>query len=256
MRGLPQHTLSTFALSLALLALPAAAQQPTSDAQLQADVQHQLNKKQFRDVHAQVQNGTVTLTGSVSVLADKLDAVKRVDKTHEAAAIHDEITVNAAEVSDQQLYNKLGKALAFDRSGYPSFPFNAITLEVHDGVAVVGGEVVEPVDKDSAIGLVANTPGVRGLVDHLKVAPVSPMDWGIRRAEYQAVYGSSVATKYAVDPGKPIRIVVDNGHVALTGVVLNQGDKDILGLRANGVPGVFSVANDLQVQGRGAETTR
>lgn len=246
----------SFTLALAaLLALPMAAQEP-NDARLQSDVQHQLNKKQFRDVHAQIGNGVVTLTGTVNVLADKLDAEKRVRKTHEASSINNQITVNTGEVSDQQLQAKLGKALAFDRQGYPSYPFNAITLQVHNGVAEIGGEVVDPVDKESAISLVANTPGVRDLVDHLKVAPLSPMDWQIRRAMYQAVYGASVSSKYAIDPGKPIRIVVDNGHVILTGVVISQGDKEIIGQRANGVPGVFSVANDLQVAGQGGERTR
>ncbi len=246
--------LRMLALSALFLTLPALAQTP--DHQLQADVQHQLNKKQFRDIRAQVAGVVVTLTGSVNVLADKLDAVKRVQKTHEAASIQDEITVNTPNVPDEQLLNKLGKALAFDRQGYPSYPFNAIGLQVHDGVAAVGGEVVEPVDKDSAIGIVVNTPGVRGLIDHLKVAPVSPNDWAIRRAEFQAVYGSSVSTRYAVDPAKPIRILVDNGHVTLVGTVLNTGDREIIGMRANSVPGVFSVKNDLQVQGQGGETTR
>lgn len=243
----------TLALSVLFCALPAVAQAP--DAQLQADVQHQLNKKQFRDVHAQVANSVVTLTGSVNVLADKLDAVKRVDKTHEGSSIQDQITVNTPDVSDEQLENKLGRQLAYDRQGYASYPFNAIGMQVHNGIVEIGGEVVEPVDKDSAISLVTNTPGVRGLVDHLKVAPLSPNDWSIRRAMLQAVYGASVSTKYAVDPAKPIRIVVENGHVTLVGTVANKGDRDLIGIRANSVPGVFSVKNDLQVQGQGSEIT-
>ncbi len=247
-------TRTHFALLPLLLLAPCAFAQ-ASDTQLQADVQHQLNKKQFRDIHAAVANGTVTLTGSVGVLADKLDAVKRIEKTHEAASIQDEISVNTPNVPDEQLTNKLGKQLAYDRQGYPSYPFNAVGLQVHDGVAEVSGEVVEPVDKDSALDIVANTPGVRGLIDHLKVAPVSPNDWAIRRAEFQAVYGSSVSTRYAVDPVRPIRIVVDNGHVTLVGSVLNSGDREILGMRANSVPGVFSVKNDLQVQTQGREVS-
>ncbi len=242
-----------FALCASLVCVPIHAQ-GGNDTQLQTDVQRQFNKKQFRDVHPQIANGVVTLTGTVNLLADKLDAEKRVAKTREAASISNQITVNAGEVSDQQLYNKLGKALLYDRQGYPSYVFNSIGLQVQNGVVALVGEVVEPVDKDSAIGVVANTPGVRGLDDHLKVAPVSPMDWQIRRAMYQAIYGSSVATKYAIDPAKPIRIVVDNGHVTLTGVVTNRGDKEILGMRANSVPNVFSVKNDLQVAGQAAET--
>ena len=229
----------TVLLAALLLAAPTLAQTP-NDGQIQTDTQHQLNKKQFRDIHVEVANGEVTLTGTVNLLADKLDAVKRVDKMHETAAIHDGITVNAADVSDAQLYAKLGRGLAFLREGYASFPFNSILLQVQNGVATIGGQVVEPIDKDDAISLVANTPGVRGLVDHLKVAPLSPNDWAIRRAEYNAVYNTNVSTKYKIDPAQPIRIVVENGHVILTGQVLNKGDRDIIGQRANSVPGVFS----------------
>lgn len=247
--------LATVLLAPLLLAsAPLLAQGPT-DAQLQANVQHQLNKKQFRDIQAQIANGVVTLTGSVTNLADKLDAQKRVDKTHEAASVNNQITVTGPEVPDQQLYNKLGKALAFSREGYPSYPFNAITLQVHNAIAELGGEVVEPVDKDDAVGIVANTPGVKGLIDHLKVAPLSPNDWAIRRAEYRAIYGAPISTQYAIDPAKPIRIVVDNGHVTLVGQVLNTGDKEILFQRANSIPGVFSVTNDLQVPGGGSESS-
>jgi hyperosmotically inducible periplasmic protein len=252
--------MARFTLSLALastLVLSTTAfAQGAPDAQLQADVQHQLSKKQFRDIHATVQNGVVTLTGSVNSLSDKLDAEKRIEKTREAQSINDQITVNGPQVSDQELYNKIAKALAFDRQGYPSFPFNAIIMHVRNGVVELAGEVVEPVDKESAVGVVTNTPGVRGLVDHLKVAPVSPNDWAIRRAMYQAVYGSPVSTKYAIDPGKPIRIVVDNGHVTLVGTVQNTGDRQIIYQRASGVPGAFSVTNDLQVAGQGSESAR
>ncbi len=40
-----------------------------------------------------------------------------------------------------------------------------------------------------------------------------------------------------------------NGNVTLSGVVDNQADKDVANIRANGVPGVFKVANNLQVAG-------
>jgi osmotically-inducible protein OsmY len=76
------------------------------------------------------------------------------------------------------------------------------------------------------------------------------MDNRIRADEYRAIYGYPQFTQYAIDPAKPIRIVVVNGHVILTGVVNNTGDREIAGMRANQVPGVFSVQNDLQVAGQ------
>lgn len=234
-----------------IAALPAARAQRGSDAQIQADAQKQLSNKKFSGVQVQVQNGVVQLTGQVDRYADKADAQKRVEKMHEAASIQNEINVaGGANVSDEQLYQKLGKALAYDRQGYPDFPFNELTLEVHNGVVTVGGVVAQPVAKDSALGLIANTPGVRDVVDHIQVAPVSPMDDRIRAEEYRAVYGTPQLNKYAINPAKPIRIIVVNGHVTLVGVVDDKGDRDIAGIRANGVPGVFSVQNDLQVAGQ------
>jgi osmotically-inducible protein OsmY len=239
------------ALSLAMI-IPAARAQKGSDAQIQADARKQLDNKRFSGVQIQVQGGVVHLTGQVDRYADKLDAQRRVDKMHEAASIRNDITVGGSggNVSDQELYQKLGKALVYDRQGYPEYPFNSLTLQVHNGVVTVGGVVVQPVDKDSALGLIANTPGVRDVVDHIQVAPVSPMDDRIRAAEYRAIYGAPQFTKYAINPAKPIRIVVLNGHVTLTGVVDNAGDRDVAGMRANAVPGVFSVTNDLQVAGQ------
>lgn len=242
--------LATGAFWLAMAA-PVAHAQKGSDAQIQQDAQRQLKDKRFSGVQVQVQNGAVQLTGQVDRYADKADAEKRIDKMHEASSVRNDIRVaGGGNVSDEQLYQKLGKALVYDREGYPTFPFNSITLQVHDGVVTIGGEVVEPADKDSALGLVKNTPGVRDVIDHLQVAPVSPMDNRIREAEYRAIYGSPQFTKYGINPAKPIRIVVMNGHVTLTGVVDSNSDRDQANIRANSVPGVFSVTNDLQVAGQ------
>jgi osmotically-inducible protein OsmY len=79
------------------------------------------------------------------------------------------------------------------------------------------------------------------------------MDDQIRLQVARAVYGFASLNRYAIDPAKPIRIAVQNGNVALYGVVDSEADKDAAGIRANGVPGVFSVKNYLQVAGQPAE---
>jgi osmotically-inducible protein OsmY len=231
---------------------PGAKAQKGTDAQVQAAVQKQLSNKKFSDVHVQVQDGVVHLTGQVARFADKEDAQKRVEKMHEGLNIRNDIDVTGGgNISDAELFQKLSKQLVYDRQGYPSYPFNSLTLQVHDGVVTVGGVVVEPVDKDSALSLIKNAPGVRGVVDHIQVAPLSPSDNRIRADEYRAIYGYPQFSRYAINPAKPIRIVVLNGHVVLTGVVDSKADRDIAGIRANQVPGVFSVQNELQVAGQG-----
>ncbi len=143
----------------------------------------------------------------------------------------------------------MAEKLAYDRVGYGTTAFNALTIGVQNGVVTLGGVAYGPTDKDSALSLVANYPGVKDVIDNIEVAPTSPMDDRIRLATARAVYGAPQLNKYAIDPAKPIRITVVSGNVTLSGVVDNQMDKDVANIRANGVPGVFKVTNNLQVAG-------
>ena len=85
------------------------------------------------------------------------------------------------------------------------------------------------------------------MVNNIQVLPLSQMDDQSRIALYRAIYGFPSLEKYAVGVQRPIRIIVNNGHVTLEGVVDSQSDKDTAGIRANGVPGIFSVTNNLRV---------
>lgn len=220
------------------------------DAQIQADVTKALDKKQFADVKANVQGGSVVLSGTVATYADKEDADKRVHHRKNVRAVDNEIQVAGGEVSDQELRDKLAKQLTYDRVGYGTTPFNAITIGVQNGVVTLGGTAYGPVDKDSAVSLVAHTKGVKDVIDNIEVAPLSPNDDRIRLAVFRSVYGFPTLNKYAIDPAKPIRISVVNGNVTLYGVVDTQADKDVANIRANSVPGVFKVTNNLEVAGQ------
>jgi hyperosmotically inducible periplasmic protein len=238
-----------------MLAIPSGihAQSP-SDAQIRSDVQKNLGNKRFSDVQVAVDNGVVTLNGQVQRFSDKEDAERKAHHAKNVAAISNRIEVAVPEgISDAALHDKLAKALVYDRVGYGTTVYNNITLGVDHGVVTLGGMVYGPTDKDSAISLVANTAGVRDIVDNLEVAPVSPMDDRIRLAEARAIYGYPSLNRYALDPAKTIRITVVNGHVTLNGVVDSKADRDTAGIRANSVPGVFSVENHLQIAGQQAE---
>ncbi len=220
-----------------------------NDVQIQTDVTKALDNKRFKDVKSNVQNGVVTLTGTVALYSDKEDADKKTHHRKNVKGVQNQIQVAGPVVEDEQLRNKLGEKLAYDRVGYGTTAFNALTIGVRDGVVTLGGTAYGPVDKDSALSLAANFPGVKDVVDNIEVAPVSPMDDRIRLAEARAIYGAPQLNKYAIDPAKPIRITVVNGNVTLSGVVDNQGDKDVANIQANQVPGVFKVVNNLQVAG-------
>jgi hyperosmotically inducible periplasmic protein len=224
-----------------------------SDAQLQAAAQKALSGARFRNVQVAAHDASLVLTGTVANFADKMDAEKKVRHLHGAEGLQDKIEVAGPETSDEALQAKLAKAIEYDRVGYRTTPFNAISVEVQDRVVMLGGYAYGPVDADSAYQLAAHTPGVKEVINRIHVDPTSPMDDGIRLRVFRTVYGYPTLNKYAIDPGKPIRIQVENGHVTLYGAVDTQADKDAAGIRANTVPGVFSVTNDLRVANQPGE---
>jgi osmotically-inducible protein OsmY len=229
------------------------AQSSASDSQLQADVLKALDNKRFSNVKASVKNGVVTLTGTVDLYSAKIDADNRTHHRKNVKGVENEIQVAGPSVEDVTLRDKLAEKLAYDRVGYGTTAFNAFTISVLHGAVTLGGTAYGPSDKDSAISLVENYPGVKDVIDNIDVAPVSMMDDKIRLAEARAIYGFPQLNKYAIDPAKPIRITVVNGIVTLSGVVDSQADKDVANIRANSVPGVFKVVNNLEVVGSTAE---
>jgi hyperosmotically inducible periplasmic protein len=229
-------------------AFPGAGQQDVAGA-----VRSKLDKSQFKDVRVSVNaNGIATLSGAVSLYEYKSDADKIAHKVKGVMAVRNEIAVAGPSVSDAQLQKSLSEKLAYDRVGYGN-EFDAITLQVQNGVVTLGGHTHDYPNRDSALGLVSTTPGVKDVVDEISVDPLSPMDDRIRIAVLRSVYGFPSLNKYAIDPEKPIRISVQNGNVELYGVVDSEADKDAAGIRANSVAGVFSVKNYLQVAGQPSE---
>jgi osmotically-inducible protein OsmY len=216
------------------------------ESSVTAAVTDKLNKKQFQGVKATVENGIATLTGTVDLYEYKADAAKRAQKVKGVAAVRNEIQVGGPTVSDDQLKAKLLEKLEYDRVGYGN-TFNAISLGVDNGVVTLAGHARTDVDKDSAIALVSTYPGVKDVVEEIQVDPVSMMDDRLRLEVARSVYGYPSLNRYAIDPAKPIRISVHNGNVELYGVVDSKADSDVAYLRANTVPGVFSVKNYLQI---------
>src|SRR5438105_129610 len=218
------------------------------DQQIQQTASHKLHDaKQLQNVSSSVEDGIVTLTGTVSLYQDKLDAAKKTKKLANVTGVRNDIAVAGETVPDDQLQQKLAKKLAYDRVGYYDNAFNYLALSVKDGVATISGDTLNDVAKDSALAIVARTPGVKDVVSQVNVLPVSIFDDSIRVRTARAIYRDSVLGRYATDPVHPIRIVVDNGHVTLYGTVESAMDKTIAGMRASAVPGAFSVENKLVV---------
>jgi len=223
------------------------------DNQMQTTVMQKLTaKNEFRNVKATVEQGIVTLTGTVDLYQGKLDAAKLARKAGHAQGVRNLVNVAGKNVTDAELEQQLAKKLRYVRVGYDS-TFDYFALAVKDGVVAVEGRDRTGLGRDEALAAIANMPGVKDVIDKVSLEPVSRFDDELRLRAMRVIYGDSVLSKYAMDPARPIRIIVDNGHVTLYGSVDSPMDKTIAGLKANQLPGAFSVDNKLQVEGKSGQ---
>ncbi len=233
-------------LCTSMVCTASAQQKPAGryDAQILQDVNKYLqSKKEFQGVKAAVEDQIVTLDGAVNLYIDRENLEKKVKKMKNVDGIRNHVQIQS-NVPDEQLRQNLADRLRYDRVGY-GIAFNVIKLDVKDGVATLSGTVHDYPSRDSAVAVAETTPGVKDIVDDIEVAPTSMFDDQLRVKLYRAIYGAPTLQRYEMDPQKPIRIVVENGHVTLYGIVDSAMDKQIAGTQANGVPGVFSVDNQL-----------
>lgn len=126
--------------------------------------------------------------------------------------------------------------------------FDDLAFRIQGSTVTLLGAVTNPVLKSDAENVVKKIEGVTQVNNEIKVLPLSPMDWQIRRATFRVIYGDpQIGDRYGHQALPSIHIIVENGNVTLEGVVANQGDKNLINIRANTVPNVFHVTNNLQV---------
>ncbi len=127
--------------------------------------------------------------------------------------------------------------------------FDNLAYRVDGDTVTLLGKVTRPSLKQDAERVVKNVEGVQRVDNQIEVLPLSDFDNQIRWRAARAIYGYPMLNRYGMGTQPSIHIIVENGHVTLEGVVNNQSDKSVAGIRANQVPGVFSVTNDLRVGG-------
>jgi len=149
----------------------------------------------------------------------------------------------------QKGYDRIVKEVRHELVMLPRYDvFDDLSYQVSpDGSVTLKGAVVDPTLKKDAENAVKRIEGVERVDNQIQVLPTSPMDDRIRRATYRAIYGNQVLNQYSLRAVPPIHIIVNNGHVTLTGSVSSPMDKQVAEVQAKSVPGVFSVTNDLQV---------
>jgi hyperosmotically inducible protein len=126
--------------------------------------------------------------------------------------------------------------------------FENLSYNVKDGTVTLSGQVTRPAESRDAENAVKRLPGVERVDNRIEVLPLSPFDNRIRLQVYRAIYGFAPLQRYGLGTQPSIRILVKNGNLTLAGVVRSESDRNLAFLRANAVPGIFSVTNDLRVE--------
>jgi len=144
--------------------------------------------------------------------------------------------------------NKLIKEVRHELVMLPYYSvFDNLSYKVEGDKVVLMGQVVRPTLKSDAEAAVKSIEGINKVENQIEVLPVSQMDDQLRRSLYRAIYGDGGLFRYGVASVPSIHIIVKNGNVTLEGVADNESDKNLAGLRANGVSNVFSVKNNLAI---------
>jgi len=152
--------------------------------------------------------------------------------------------------SEKKMQENLAKEVRHQLLLLPYYSvFDSLMFKVDGDKVTLLGQVVRPTLKSDAEAAVKGIEAVASIDNQIEVLPVSPMDDQLRRAVYRAIYGDTVLSRYGMSALPSIHIIVKSGHVTLEGVVDSESDKNLANLRANGVPNVFSVTNNLSIGG-------
>ena len=229
-------------LGALLMAAPVLA----SDSDLQTRVQERLARAGLEkrgNVQVSAKDGVVTLEGFTLTVDARRDAEKAAGK--ETKRVESRLVVRPEEgVSDAQVQERVADAILREpRYGV----FDSVGVAVQDGVVVLQGSVHQPWLKDSFDQRVAQVEGVRDIKNEIRIAPASGYDDRLRAQLYRRIYGDDMFVRYANWADPPIRIVVENGKVTLTGVVNSRVEQARLGMIARGTL-AFKVTNAVEVE--------
>src|SRR5215468_4195929 len=155
---------------------------------------------------------------------------------------------NKHQRSEEKYRERLAKQVRHELVMLPWYSvFDNLAFRIDRDKVTLLGQVTRPVLKSDAEGVVKRIEGVASVKNEIEVLPLSPMDDQLRRAEYRAIYSGPGLQRYGMGAIPSIHIIVKNGNVTLEGVVDSEMDKNLANLRANQVPNVFSVKNNLVV---------
>ncbi len=243
---------------LAAGALLIAAPGMAGDQDLQKRVEDRLSRASLEkrgDVHVSVKDGVVTLDGFTLTVDARRDAERAAGK--ESKRVESHLVVRPEPLADAKVQAAAIRAVLREpRYGV----FDSVGIAVQDGVVLLQGSVRQPWLKDALDGRVAEVAGVRDVKNEIRVAPTSIYDDQLRAQLYRRIYGDDMFVRYSNWAEPPIRIVVENGKVILTGLVNSRVEQVKLGMIARSTL-AFGVDNQVEVESErptepGSKTTQ
>jgi hyperosmotically inducible protein len=214
------------------------------DSVIQAQVERQLGRKNINDLTVTVKDGVVTLSGQVTSLWTKNQAVEIARKTADVKSVVSQLTIERAE-SDRDI----GEQIASQVRRYPYYTvFDDVNAFVKDGVVTLTGAVTEPRKASDIADMASRVTGVQEVKNQFVVLSVSSTDARLRIAIADQIFSDPMFTQYAIQSVPPIHIIVQGGKVTLVGVVSTQMERMKAEMIARSTFGVFSVENKLRVE--------
>jgi osmotically-inducible protein OsmY len=219
-----------------------------SDETIKTLVEYRLIKHHLQrdtNIMVSVEDGIVTLTGTVRSLAEKQQAEKDARGVDDVAGVESNLTIAVGALSDQQIAD----AVARNIRTYAFYDiFDWITGDVNNGVVTLKGWVREPWRKNDYEHLAERVAGVKEIKNEIQILPTSIFDDQLRIRIARLIYHNPEFERYAFQPYPPIHIIVDNGHVTLEGVVNNPLERQVAETIVRGDTLAFSVTNNLKVE--------
>jgi hyperosmotically inducible protein len=145
---------------------------------------------------------------------------------------------------------KIGKEVRHEILMLPWYSlFDDLEFTVQGRTVTLSGFVISEhaTTKSDAENIVKHIEGVDQVINNIKVLPPSPLDTRVRQQVYEALSRTGGLSRYFWEAAPSVHIIVENQRVTLAGFVINEGDKNLATIAANGVSGVFQVTNNLRV---------
>jgi hyperosmotically inducible protein len=243
----PVATLSALVLSAVLAGATARAEDPArlSDDEVRAIVEHALLDEAIKGVDVTVSDGSVTLSGTVPSAWSRNEAEWLAFKTRDVKAVVNHLTVTRAGTDAA-----LAEAVTKQVRRYVLYSvFDDVEAGVRDGKVSLTGEVTAGYKANDIARIASKVKGVQSVENDIRTLPSSPFDEELRAALASRIYGDPLFESYNLQVPPPVHIVVEGGHVTLTGSVDSKVERAKAGAIAREVFGVMSVDNQLRVTG-------